>query len=86
MCVCNISEYGVPECLLGWLSSYFHDRKQGVKVNQSMSTWRDVKAGVVQGSVIGPLLFIAYFDKIINDHEGKIVQLNMLTTFCFFGL
>ena len=68
---CLRHEYKVPECLLSWLSSYFQDRKQAVKVNKSMSTWRQVKAGVVQGSVIGPILFIAYFDKVVLDNSGR---------------
>jgi hypothetical protein len=64
---CLRHEYYIPECLLAWLCSYFYDRKQSVKVNRNISTWRPVRAGVVQGSIIGPLLFIAYFDKVIND-------------------
>ena len=60
---CLRTEFGVPDCLLGWISSYLEDRAQSLKVHYSLSSWRSVKAGVIQGSVIGPLLFIAYFDK-----------------------
>ena len=64
---CLRLEYNVPSCLLAWLTSYFMDRKQMVKVDDCFSSWRDVKAGVVQGSVIGPLLFVAYFDKVTTE-------------------
>ena len=71
---CLRTEYGVPSCLLSWLSSYFHNRTQAVKVDNCYSNWRPVKAGVVQGSVIGPLLFIAYFDKVYADQDGNSVS------------
>ena len=70
---CLRQDYGVPECLLSWIASYFHDRRQAVKVEGSLSEWRPVKAGVIQGSIIGPLLFAAYFDKVITDkHERSV--------------
>ena len=64
---CLKTEYGIPDCLHDWLRSYLDNRWQAVKVNDEISSWRSVKAGVIQGSVIGPLLFIAYFDKVIAD-------------------
>ena len=47
--------------------SHFSNRSQSVRINGALSTWRPVKAGVIQGSVIGPLLFLAYFDKVAPD-------------------
>ena len=72
---CLRSEYSIPECLLTWLSSYFRDREQAVRVDGNLSTWREVKAGVIQGSVIGPLLFIAYFDKVSSAMDEESVAI-----------
>ena len=38
--------------------NYLSGRKQRIKVIGSISTWRETFAGVRQGSVLGPLLFI----------------------------
>ena len=54
----------MPYVMLNWLAAYFRDRKQTVCVQNQYSTPRPVKAGVVQGSVIGPLLFSAYIDSV----------------------
>ena len=43
--------------------SYLRDRKQRVKINCSYSEWRNINHGVLQGSVLGPLLFNIH----IND-------------------
>ena len=54
--------YGVKGLLLGRFNSYLYYRKQRVELRFSdtcicSSTWKTVKCGVTQRSVLGPLLF-----------------------------
>jgi hypothetical protein len=64
---CLDTEFHVPICLIAWLSSYFNGRVQYVRVDGSTSSASPVKAGVIQGSVLGPLLFAAYFNSVTRD-------------------
>ena len=45
-----------------WLSSFLHSHLQRVVLNGTSSHWDWVKSGVLQGSVLGPLLFILISD------------------------
>ena len=64
----------------------FSNRKQGVKVNDAYSSWKDIFSGAPQGSILGSLLssknlcdlfyFLENLDIASNADDTKIYTIN----------
>jgi hypothetical protein len=58
---------GLDGRLLAWISDYLSDRRQAKTLPGTMSNWSTVNAGVPQGSILGPLLFLVYINDIVDN-------------------
>ena len=60
--IAKLSTYGFNNESLKLIRSYFTNRWQRTKINKSFSKWTELLQGVLQGSVLGRLLFNIYLN------------------------
>ena len=58
----KLSLYGVQGSELAWFTDYLFSRTQLVEMSNIRSRVRSINTGVPQGSSLGPLMFIIYFN------------------------
>ena len=63
---------GVSGSLLSWLVDYISGRSQKVVVAGQESPLQLLNAGVPQGSILGPLLFLIFIDDIVENLSSDI--------------
>ena len=59
----KLANTGVPDFLIRWVTNFLCDRRQRVKIGSTTSSWSHLKAGVPQGTLLGPTSFLLH----IND-------------------
>jgi hypothetical protein len=71
---CLEREYGVSGRMLRAIKSLYEPCLCTVRTGHENGTWFEVKTGVKQGSVLSPLLFIAYIDKVIQKFKEEWIE------------
>ena len=59
----KVKAYGFPNYIVDWLEDFLIGRRQTVRINGESADEKEIKSGIPQGSVLGPLLFLLY----VND-------------------
>ena len=85
----KLSQYGITDFALSWLENFLTNRVQRDKVNSCLSPPIAVSSGVLQGTLLGPLLFLRYSVKnsIISmsaDDTNLYKSILIYKTVCYF--
>ena len=78
----KLETYKCSPQTLSWFRSYLMDRKQVVKINTNYSKPCNIKTGVPQGSILGPLLFLVFINDLsLNITSQKCMYADDITTY-----
>ena len=68
----KLHQYGIRGDILHWIKDFLDNRKQNVVINVINSDEVPVSSGVPQGSVLGPILFLAYINDLPKHVKSKV--------------
>ena len=68
----KLQQNGISGELIALIKDFLSCRKQRVLLNGQHSSWADVKSGVPQGSIYGPLLFLIFINNLPNGLNSNV--------------
>lgn len=83
--IAKLKGAGLKGTCLNLLINYLTNRKQRCRANNYLSSYKGVSYGVLQGSTLGPLLFIIYMNDVVKFVDDIGVTLYADDTAFYFG-
>ena len=74
----RLASLGIAGNLLEWMKSFLSNRQQCTRVGSALSGPVNINSGVIQGSCIGPILFLLY----IYNSIVKVIKEDITCTIC----
>ena len=68
----KLKQSGISGNLLKWFQNDLYEREPRMVINGSNSNWLTLRAGVLQISILGTLLFIIFINDIVNEINAEI--------------
>jgi len=73
----RLHSYGIRGTVLSWLQSFLCGRTHRTRIDGVVSDVAQLISGVVQGSGVGPVMFLAYINELIYILEGFDIKVKM---------
>ena len=72
--ILKLKSHGMGNSIVNWIEQWLTDRRQRVVVDGEVCSWKSVLSGVLEGSVLGPILFLVYINDLEEGLTGKILK------------